>query len=65
MRAIQISAILFVAWVVADIGIRTFAILFLVDSNSEISSPVVAVMAAVAVALWLYNGVWPFQKSTE
>jgi hypothetical protein len=64
-KAVQISVALFLAWVAASIGIRVIAILFFVDNNSEISLPVVSVMAAIAVAIWVYKGAWPFQGAAE
>lgn len=55
MSWIKLAAILFGAWLFFSIAIRFFAILLLNIKNSEISTAVVSVLAAVFVAMWVWK----------
>jgi uncharacterized membrane protein (GlpM family) len=64
MKAIRTVILLGMAWAIAGYIIYAIDILLFVDSDSEVSPPLVSVLAAVAVGIWVIIGVWPFQKTS-
>ena len=50
-----IGGSLFLAWVAASLSIRLIGVIFLGLRNSEMSVGVISILAAIAVAIWVWH----------
>ena len=54
-RTLLVTVILFLAWVIASLGIRFIGTVLFGISNDKMSFAAVSILAAIAVAVWLWK----------